>query len=156
MREHEQLVREAAARYDLPPALMCALVETESAWDPWAARYEPAFFTRYLDKSAIHMVVREFCRNAKFYISFDTELHERATSRGLFQMLGQVARERGYVGPIAKLHEPATACDLGCQHFRRLLDRNAGDVSRALARWNGGGDAQYPERVLGRVAKYEA
>ena len=152
--ELEQLAREAAERHKLPPALVCAMIEVESAWDPWATRYEPAFFTRYIDKSAIHRVVREFCHSAKFYISFETELHERATSRGLFQMLGQVARERGYVGPIAKLHEPATACELGCGHFRWLLDRNAGDVSRALLRWNGGSDAQYPTRVLGRVAKY--
>jgi soluble lytic murein transglycosylase-like protein len=35
------LARKAAAAQSLDPALVCAVVEQESAWNPWAMRYEP-------------------------------------------------------------------------------------------------------------------
>jgi hypothetical protein len=42
------LARKAAAAQSLDPALVCAVVEQESAWNPWAIRYEPLFFAKYL------------------------------------------------------------------------------------------------------------
>jgi hypothetical protein len=42
------IARKAAAAQALDPALVCAVVEQESAWNPWAMRYEPAFFTKYV------------------------------------------------------------------------------------------------------------
>jgi len=37
-----------AARRRLDPALVCAVVEQESNWNPWAMRYEPLFFAKYV------------------------------------------------------------------------------------------------------------
>lgn len=42
------LARKAAASQSLDPALVCAVVEQESNWNPWAMRYEPAFFSKYV------------------------------------------------------------------------------------------------------------
>jgi soluble lytic murein transglycosylase-like protein len=42
------LARRAAAAQSLDPALVCAIVEQESAWNPWAMRYEPLFFAKYV------------------------------------------------------------------------------------------------------------
>src|SRR5260370_2446417 len=42
------LARKAATVQSLDPALVCAVVEQESAWNPWAMRYEPAFFSKYV------------------------------------------------------------------------------------------------------------
>jgi transglycosylase-like protein with SLT domain len=42
------LAHAAASRHALDPALVCAIVEQESAWNPWAIRYEPAFFAKYI------------------------------------------------------------------------------------------------------------
>src|SRR6202795_1782946 len=42
------LARRAAAAQSLDPALVCAVVEQESAWNPWAMRYEPLFFAKYV------------------------------------------------------------------------------------------------------------
>jgi hypothetical protein len=39
------LARKAAATQSLDPGLVCAVVEQESAWNPWAMRYVPAFFS---------------------------------------------------------------------------------------------------------------
>jgi soluble lytic murein transglycosylase-like protein len=42
------LARDAAMQHSLDLALVCAIVEQESAWDPHAIRYEPAFRQRYV------------------------------------------------------------------------------------------------------------
>jgi soluble lytic murein transglycosylase-like protein len=42
------LARAAAAAHSLDPALVCAVCEQESSWDPFAIRYEPAFYDRYV------------------------------------------------------------------------------------------------------------
>jgi soluble lytic murein transglycosylase-like protein len=40
------LARKAASAQSLDAALVCAVVEQESGWNPWAMRYEPAFFVK--------------------------------------------------------------------------------------------------------------
>lgn len=76
------LAREAAAQCRLDPALVCAVVEQESAWDPCAIRYEPAFRARYV---------------APLQLT-PTEEIARSISWGLLQVMGQLARERGFAG----------------------------------------------------------
>jgi hypothetical protein len=43
-----QLAIAAASRHKLDPTIVCAIVEQESAWQPWAIRFEPAFFAKYV------------------------------------------------------------------------------------------------------------
>lgn len=42
------LARKAATAQSLDAALVCAVVEQESGWNPLAMRYEPAFFAKYV------------------------------------------------------------------------------------------------------------
>lgn len=154
MNDLHEIVRDAAQRHRLPPAVVCGLVETESKWNPWAARYEPAFFTRYIDKSAMHIIVREFCRKADFFVNFDTELRERAFSKGLGQLMGQTARELGYIGPLSRLYEPHINITWCCKLLKRNLDKCTGDMTKALLKYNGGADPTYAERVLARTVQY--
>jgi hypothetical protein len=42
------LARQIAAARDLDPALVCAVIEQESAWNTWALRYEPSFLSHYV------------------------------------------------------------------------------------------------------------
>ena len=41
----------AAQAHGLDASLVCAVIEQESSWNPWAMRYEPAFFTKYVASS---------------------------------------------------------------------------------------------------------
>jgi hypothetical protein len=80
-------------------ALVCAVVEQESAWDTHAIRYEPGFRTRYVAPLGLP----------------PTEEIARSISWGLMQVMGQVAREHGFQGKfLSALCDPAIGLDLGC------------------------------------------
>jgi len=139
------LARQIAAEHDLEPALVCAVIEQESAWNPWAVRYEPAFLSRYV---------------APLYTSGKlsaTEAYTRAMSWGLMQVMGQVAREFGFMeSSLSELNDPATGIEFGCRILAARLARAKGDVPAALLAWNGGANANYPSEVLARARNYSS
>lgn len=139
------LARHIAAEHALEPALVCAIIEQESAWDPWAVRYEPAFLSRY---------VAPLYTNGKIGA---TEAYTRAMSWGLMQVMGQVAREFGFEqSSLAELCEPAVGVEFGCRIFAARLARAKGDVPAALLAWNGGASTNYAAEVLGRKPNYSS
>jgi soluble lytic murein transglycosylase-like protein len=137
------LARNIAEEHDLDPALVCAVIEQESAWNPWAVRYEPAFLARYV---------------APLYTAGKlgaTETYTRAISWGLMQVMGQVAREFGFKeSSLAELCDPGTGVEFGCRILAARLARAKGDVAAALLAWNGGADTNYPVQVLARKRNY--
>jgi soluble lytic murein transglycosylase-like protein len=142
------LARVTAAQHALDPALICAIVEQESAWDPHAIRYEPAFRTRYVAPLGLP----------------PTEEVARSISWGLMQVMGQVAREHGFTTKsLAALCDPATGLAIGCAVFAAKLRASTvdaasvanNDVERALERWNGGANTSYAAQVLARIAHYK-
>jgi soluble lytic murein transglycosylase-like protein len=138
-----KLARQAAAAQSLDPALVCAVVEQESAWNPWAMRYEPAFFTKY---------VAGLYTNNKISAS---EAYARGFSWGLMQVMGQVAREAGFDCPfLSALCDPEQGLAVGCKVLRKKFDATAGDTTRALLTWNGGGNPNYAAQVLARRPHY--
>ena len=133
-------VKYQARLIGVDPILACAVAEQESGWDTWAIRYEPAFFTRYV---------------APQVNLSDTERHARAFSWGLFQVMGQVARERGYTGEfLSSLCLPENGIAVGLKFLKHLLDISEGDETKALLKWNGGGRPEYATEVLARKSHY--
>jgi soluble lytic murein transglycosylase-like protein len=137
------LARKAAAAQSLDPALVCAVVEQESAWNPWAMRYEPLFFAKY---------VASLYTNNKVGAS---EAYARGFSWGLMQVMGQVARETGFDALfLSALCDPEQGLAIGCKVLRKKIDAMAGDTSRGLLAWNGGSNPAYPAQVLARKPHY--
>jgi len=137
------LARKAAAAQSLDPALVCAVVEQESAWNPWAIRYEPLFFAKY---------VASLYTNNKISAS---EAYARGFSWGLMQVMGQVARESGFDALfLSALCDPEQGLAIGCKVLRKKIDAMAGDTMRGLLAWNGGGSPAYPAQVLARKPHY--
>ena len=99
------LARRIACAHGLEPSLVCAVIEQESAWNPWAVRYEPGFLSRYV---------------APLYTAGKlsaTEAYTRSMSWGLMQVMGQVARENGFSQPsLAELCDPNTGIEFGCPY----------------------------------------
>jgi soluble lytic murein transglycosylase-like protein len=137
------LARRTAAAHSLDSALVCAVVEQESSWNPWAMRYEPVFFARY---------VAALYTNNKVSAS---EAYARGFSWGLMQVMGQVAREQGFAEPfLSALCDPAEGLEVGCKVLRRKFDAASGDVVNALQAWNGGANPSYAAQVLARRPHY--
>ena len=142
-RAHRPRTRRRRA-HELDAALVCAVVEQESAWDPHAIRYEPAFRTRYVAPLGLP----------------PTEEVARSISWGLMQVMGQVAREHGFSGKfLSALCDPAIGLDIGCAILAaKIRQRKCGQRSngpRALELWNGGANPSYAAQVLARVARYQ-
>jgi soluble lytic murein transglycosylase-like protein len=138
-----QLARRAAGATSLDPALVCAVIEQESGLNPWAMRYEPAFFAKY---------VANLYTNNKITAS---EAYARGFSWGLMQVMGQVAREMGFDGAfLSALCDPEQGLSTGCKVLRKKFDAMGGDAPRALLAWNMRGDASFPSRVMARMSHY--
>ncbi len=143
-----EMAAAAAVRHHLDPALVCAIVEQESAWQPWAIRFEPAFFAKY---------VAPLFAICKIEPATNTEAYSRAISWGLMQVMGQTARERGFAGKfLSELCDPATGLDAGCELLAHKLALAEGNIERALVLWNGGANPEYPAQALARVTSYAA
>jgi len=126
----QRLARVMANDYGLNQALVCALCEVESSWIPWAVRHEDGY--RWLwgakrrelfDETPTH----EFMEmKNRLGIELKTEKFCQQTSWGLCQIMGAVARERGYRGWLTELCDPATNLEWGCRHLRWMIE-HAGD-----------------------------
>jgi soluble lytic murein transglycosylase-like protein len=139
------LARRIAFAHGLEPSLVCAVIEQESAWNPWAVRYEPGFLSRYV---------------APLYTAGKlsaTEAYTRSMSWGLMQVMGQTAREAGFEEQsLAELCDPPVGVEWGCRLLAARVARAKGDIAAALQRWNGGANPDYPAEVLARKKNYSA
>ena len=103
-------------------------------------RYEPAFRARYV---------------APLQLTPSEEI-ARSISWGLMQVMGQLARERGFAEKfLTALCDPATGLSIGCAALAAKLTEAHGDAARGLALWNGGASANYAGEVVSRIAKYQ-
>lgn len=143
-------------RYDLDPAIIDALIQQESLGDPWAFRYEPGFYKRYLG----HLSRSDLNGHVpKRLPTIESEKVARSTSFGLMQIMGETARGAGFDKDyLSELFDPEINIELGCKFFRSLLDKYTDEETdkdtayrTALLRYNGGGDPSYPDKVLSRV-----
>jgi soluble lytic murein transglycosylase-like protein len=139
------LARNTANAEGLDPAVVCAVVEQESAWNPWAMRYEPLFFAKY---------VAPLYTNNKIGA---TEAYARGFSWGLMQVMGQTARELGLTSAhLAALCDPVINLTVGCKLLKKKLDSAKGELHKALLSWNGGANPDYAEEVIARLSRYRS
>jgi len=144
-----QLARIRAAQYELDPALVCAVCEQESGWNPWASRFEPGFQSKYVHPLVARREIKSFGA------SLATEIVQRSCSFGLMQIMGQVARELECTAAfLTELCNPEVGLEYGCIQLKRKLEAANQNVQTALLRYNGGGDPAYPAKVLARMEAY--
>jgi soluble lytic murein transglycosylase-like protein len=139
----------------LDPALVCAVIEQESGWNQWLNRYEPDFSANPRYKPTILIQSQDFVKRATFEISLSTEIVNRAMSWGLMQVLGQTARENGFLLPMASLCDAEFGIRIGCKILLRKITLSNGDKVAGLQAWNGGANPNYAAEVMAREARYQ-
>src|SRR5580658_985408 len=118
------LARTIASVHGLDSALVCAVVEEESAWDPHAIRYEPGFRASYVAPLNLPC----------------TEEIARSISWGLMQVMGQVAREHGFQRPfLSALCDPSAGLTIGCIVLAAKLAAGGGATCHVA--WRSGTEA---------------
>jgi soluble lytic murein transglycosylase-like protein len=129
-----------ATKYGLDKFLVCAVIEQESGWNPWAVRFEPGFLRSYVKPAdPANPTTKEITR---------------ASSFGLMQIMGLVAVEFGFGGLfLTQLCDPDLGVDFGCRKLQKEFAIH-GEAETALLAYNGGGNSLYPSQVLARVGHY--
>ena len=123
--ELRAIIELKAAKYGLDPDFVEAEIQQESypMWDQNSKRYEAAFYQHYI---------------VPMKITDPVEATGRATSFGLLQVMGEVAREMGYQGAFEGLFDPMTCLEWGCKKLAKCVKRYPGDLDSAIASYNAG------------------
>ena len=123
------LIHLMADRHGLDRNFLCALVMKESGGNARAVRYEPHFKYFYF--------AREYAE--KLGVTCETETQLQKFSYGLGQVMGAVARERGYKGELILLASDAgLGLEFACLQLAWLKERVGGNEARLFASYNGG------------------
>jgi len=121
------LAEACALAKGLDPTMVRAICQVESDWNPWAARHEPAWKWLWYPRE-----------NAdQLHLTQPTEQVCQMTSWGLMQIMGAVARERGFTGHLTALCKPEVGLEYGCRQLV-WLRTFAGDDADLIAAYNGG------------------
>jgi len=143
-------IKHFSRTFDLDPSIIFGICQTESAMNPYAIRYEPAFFDRYIkDNPDVLKQAKKFVN-----VSFETELRLRAFSFGLMQIMGQTARERGYSRTfLTDLCKPWIGIEYGCKVLQRKLKKYE-VMSMAISAYNAGKPVKSNQNYVNKVFRY--
>ena len=145
---HNGEIVNVATSFKLDPDLLTAQIRVESAFHEWAWNTEPHY--RYLWNVRTNKPFRLLTTAEQtsqrppadfpcFAGDPDQEFWAQQASWGLMQIMGGVARERGFKGHyLTTLCDPATNLRIGCGYLADLVVWADGDVMQALAAYNGG------------------
>jgi soluble lytic murein transglycosylase-like protein len=120
---YKPLAKKAADELKVPQALVESWIIQESGGRPYAYRFEPAFWERYLKGKP------EWA---------DLDRDRVSASYGLLQIMFPTARQYGFKGQPEELFVPETNVEIACKIFKNLLEWSEGDIPKALAAYNGG------------------
>ena len=155
---YEILIRGHSLQNGLSMEVVAAVILQESDGNPYAFRYEPAFYERYLANKLPASLGGTFHKG----ISFESEVRFRAFSFGLMQIMGQVARENKFTGYLPELFLPEINIPLGCKILGQNLRTFKGDYRKAISAYNSGvgfvrnnGSTAYADKVLARIESNE-
>ena len=141
-------IEAAAIAHGLDSLLVQAMVKVESNYLQFALNPEPVYryFWNVRDHAPFRPVTQNELKSKYPPADFpclagdpDQEWWSQQTSWGLLQVMGAVARERGFREPyLPALCDVDMNLQIGCEHLRWLFARAAGEVEKAVGAYNAG------------------
>lgn len=127
---HNDLIKKYADHFGLDKNLVEAICFVESSFNTQATRFEKDW--RYFYEP------RHFAE--KLNIPVEQEEKNQATSWGLMQVMGAVARELGLTDKIETLTTPDIGLFYGCSKLKSLFHRKMcdNDEAKVIASYNAG------------------
>ena len=123
------IIHKHADACGLDSHLIAAIVMTESSGKPDSKRFEPHW---------------KYFKNLELYVDeFQDEQTKQATSWGLCQVMGAVAREFGYAGDLPDLCQPELGIKYGCLKLKSLMTHYP-DKADMIAAYNAGSPRHLP------------
>lgn len=113
LEEFDDLIIKSAEKFRLDANLIRAIIMVESSGDPNAIRFEPKW----------HLFNNPSMYADKLGISRDEEEENQATSWGLGQIIGAVARDLGFTDDLTMLLVPEINLFYCSKKLRQLMDR---------------------------------
>lgn len=139
--------------HDVDPYLIGGIIAQESGGpyalkdgsaNPYAIRVEKGFWSRYKD-GIMRWVNGSSSTSDNRWVAYP-DIY--SCSYGLGQIMLQTAYENGFDGIFpTELCDPEINIDILCRMIAKNI-KQTGDVSKALLRYNGGGNLEYPAHVL--------
>lgn len=143
-------IKHFSQKYGLDPAIIYGICQTESALNPNAIRYEPAFYKKYIEKN--EDVLKQASKIKG--VSVQTELRARAFSFGIMQVMGQVARENGFTGVfLTDLCRTWTGIQIGSKVFAKKLKKYPNMVE-AISSYNAGRPTPKNQKYVDKVLRF--
>lgn len=156
--DFESLIMANTSRFRLDQDLVRAICFVESSFDPSATRFEPAW--------SYFINVTDYAHALE--IDRTVEEKNQATSWGLMQVMGSVARELGFADRLEGLLIPELGLFYGCKKLAALARRKScnGEEESIIASYNAGGvrrtpgglfvNQRYVDRVCQRLRELRA
>lgn len=128
-------IERGAAKRHLAPWLVAGIIQEESLFDTWASRTELA----YERKAVVKRGAKTWSRKHGGLPTYNTELRDRAQSKGLMQTMGQLAREQGFGARyLSALHLPENSIEQGTIKLDTLFKRYGKDTLAVISAYNAG------------------
>lgn len=166
---YRPLIEKLSAQHHLDADIVEAMVLQESNGRAWAWNPEPRY--RYFWDVKRHQPFRTLTPTEvaskwppsdfpALTAERDQEWWGQQASWGLLQVMGAVARERGFMGSyLTELSDPALGLALGCQHYAAMVRLAKGDAWTAVAMYNagpGGFKSGQAQIHVGKVKRFYA
>lgn len=127
----KDVIKSVSAQLCVDEILLYGIIWKESCGDCWATRFE----SNYYDKNKVHLPMHYA---DKLGISAGTERLMQAMSWGPMQVMGVVAREMGYDGPLPRLCLPEVGIYWGARKLLVLFKRYPENLDHVISAYNAG------------------
>ncbi len=128
LEEFKPIIAKHSIKFGVDSDLIRSIIMVESSGIPYRARFEPDWKYFYFQ--------REYAE--KLGITVETETMFQATSWGLMQIMGGVARELGYKLHLTALCNPDLNIEYGTMKIKSIMQRYGNSEMDVIAAYNAG------------------
>jgi soluble lytic murein transglycosylase-like protein len=127
----KDVIKTVSNQLSIDEILLYAIIWQESHGDCWGPRFESHYYEK-----AMHHLPSHYAE--KLGVTAGTERILQSMSWGPMQVMGVVAREEGYDGPMPRLCLPEVGVYWGARKLQKLFKRYPENQDHVISAYNAG------------------